>query len=158
MADQQSARIGGGLALEACVVQPTPDVIARRIVQPEILAELSLVWPARGQSAAVGRVVDTIRRCATENGWLPAQTSTARKRNGDSERPPASHLTDQGCRSMASTGAVDIGAGGVVQDNGLASESESVRSGRRARGALASAPLEGRRCGGRRGSTMSGPM
>jgi hypothetical protein len=46
-------------------------VVARRIVQPEILDEWSIVWPARGQSAAVERVLDTARRCAAENDWLP---------------------------------------------------------------------------------------
>jgi DNA-binding transcriptional LysR family regulator len=52
-------------------VQAAPDVVARRIVQPEILDEWSLVWSARGQSATIERVLDTTRRCATENGWLP---------------------------------------------------------------------------------------
>lgn len=53
-------------------VQADPDVVARRIIQPEILEEWSIVWPARSESAAITRVLDTIRRCATENGWLPA--------------------------------------------------------------------------------------
>jgi hypothetical protein len=53
-------------------VQSAPDVVARTIVQPEILDEWSIVWPARGQSAAIERVLDTARRCAAENGWLPA--------------------------------------------------------------------------------------
>jgi len=52
-------------------------VVARRIIQPEILEEWSIVWAARGQSAAIERVLDTARRCATENDWLPAQSPTA---------------------------------------------------------------------------------
>jgi DNA-binding transcriptional LysR family regulator len=57
-------------------VQAAPDVVARAIVQPEILDEWSIVWPARGRSAAIERVLDTARRCATENNWLPAQNPT----------------------------------------------------------------------------------
>jgi DNA-binding transcriptional LysR family regulator len=53
-------------------VQADPDVVARRIIQPEILEEWSIVWPARSESAAITRVLDTARQCATENGWLPA--------------------------------------------------------------------------------------
>jgi DNA-binding transcriptional LysR family regulator len=51
-------------------VQAAPDVVARRIVQPEILDEWSLVWSARSQSTTIERVLDTARRCATENDWL----------------------------------------------------------------------------------------
>lgn len=47
-----------------------PGVVARRIVHPEILAEWSIVWPARAQSAAAARVLDSARRCAADNGWL----------------------------------------------------------------------------------------
>jgi hypothetical protein len=52
-------------------------VVARRIVQPEILDEWSIVWPVRSQSAATDRILDTARRCATENGWLPTQNPAA---------------------------------------------------------------------------------
>jgi hypothetical protein len=45
-------------------------VVARRIVQPEILEEWSLVWSARDQSAAIQGVLKAIRRCSVENGWL----------------------------------------------------------------------------------------
>jgi DNA-binding transcriptional LysR family regulator len=51
-------------------VGATTDVVARRIVQPEILEEWSLVWSARDQSAAIQGVLNCIRRCALENGWL----------------------------------------------------------------------------------------
>jgi len=58
-------------------VQAAPDVVARRIVQPEVLDKWSIVWPAHGQSAAIERVLDTARRCATENDWLPTQEPMA---------------------------------------------------------------------------------
>lgn len=54
-------------------VQAAPDVVARRIVDPEILDQWSLVWSAHGRSAAVERVLDTARRRAAENGWLPTR-------------------------------------------------------------------------------------
>jgi DNA-binding transcriptional LysR family regulator len=54
-------------------VQSAPDVVARRIVQPEVLDKWSIVWPAHSQSAAIERVLDTVRRCSTENDWLPTQ-------------------------------------------------------------------------------------
>jgi DNA-binding transcriptional LysR family regulator len=54
-------------------VQAAPDVVARRVVEPEIPEKWSIIWPARGQSAALERVLDTARRCATENDWLPAK-------------------------------------------------------------------------------------
>lgn len=52
-------------------------VVARRIVRPEIPQKWSIVWTARGQSAAIERVLDTARRCATEKDWLPAPNPTA---------------------------------------------------------------------------------
>jgi DNA-binding transcriptional LysR family regulator len=47
-----------------------PGVIARKIGQPEILAEWSILWPARSQSAAITSFLDSARRCADENDWL----------------------------------------------------------------------------------------
>jgi DNA-binding transcriptional LysR family regulator len=47
-----------------------PGVIALKIVDPEILAEWSLVWPVRSQTAAIARFLDSARRCAGDNGWL----------------------------------------------------------------------------------------
>jgi hypothetical protein len=47
-----------------------PGVIARKISQPQILAEWSILWPARSQSAAITRFLDSARRCADENEWL----------------------------------------------------------------------------------------
>jgi DNA-binding transcriptional LysR family regulator len=51
-------------------VAAEPGVIARKIVEPQILAEWSILWPARAQSAAITRVLDSARRCADVNGWL----------------------------------------------------------------------------------------
>jgi DNA-binding transcriptional LysR family regulator len=51
--------------------QAEPGVVARKIVNPQILAEWSILWPARAQSAAVARFLDSARRCATDNDWLP---------------------------------------------------------------------------------------
>ncbi len=47
-----------------------PGVVARKIVKPEITAEWSILWPARGQSATIARFLDSARRCADENNWL----------------------------------------------------------------------------------------
>jgi DNA-binding transcriptional LysR family regulator len=60
-------------------VQAAPDMVARAIVEPEIPEEWSILWPDRGQSAAIDRVLDTARRCATENNWLPSPTSSGRR-------------------------------------------------------------------------------
>ena len=45
-------------------------IIARKLAQPGILAEWSILWPARSQSAAITRFLDSARRCADENNWL----------------------------------------------------------------------------------------
>ena len=49
------------------LAQAEPGVIARKIVNPQILAEWSILWPARAQSAAIERFLDSARRCATDN-------------------------------------------------------------------------------------------
>jgi hypothetical protein len=46
-----------------------PGVVARKIVQPEILAEWSILWPARAQSVAIARFLESARRCSEQNGW-----------------------------------------------------------------------------------------
>jgi hypothetical protein len=46
-----------------------PDLTARRI-EPEILAQWSILSAARSQSVAIARFLDSARRCAEENGWL----------------------------------------------------------------------------------------
>jgi DNA-binding transcriptional LysR family regulator len=48
-----------------------PGVVACKIVKPQILAEWSILWPARAQSAAIARFIASARRCATDNDWLP---------------------------------------------------------------------------------------
>jgi DNA-binding transcriptional LysR family regulator len=47
-----------------------PGVVARRLVQPEILMEWSIIWPERAESAAIARFLESARRCCEENGWL----------------------------------------------------------------------------------------
>jgi DNA-binding transcriptional LysR family regulator len=47
-----------------------PGVVAREIVNPQILAEWSILWPERAESSATRRFLDSARRCATENHWL----------------------------------------------------------------------------------------
>jgi hypothetical protein len=47
-----------------------PGLIARRIVEPEIVAEWSILWAERAQSAATARFLESARRCAEENDWL----------------------------------------------------------------------------------------
>src|SRR6266550_1353530 len=47
-----------------------PGVVARKIVQPEIPVEWSILWAARAQSAAIARFLESARRCSEENGWL----------------------------------------------------------------------------------------
>jgi DNA-binding transcriptional LysR family regulator len=59
------------------LAQAEPGVIARKIVNPQILAEWSILWPARAQSAAIARFLDSARRCATDNDWLPPPDTTA---------------------------------------------------------------------------------
>ncbi len=57
--------------------QAEPGVIARTIVNPRILAEWSILWPARAQSAAIALFLDSARRCATDNDWLPPPETPA---------------------------------------------------------------------------------
>jgi len=47
-----------------------PGVVARKIVQPEITAQWFILWPARAQSEAIVRFLESARRCSDENGWL----------------------------------------------------------------------------------------
>ncbi|HEY1565358.1 MAG TPA: LysR substrate-binding domain-containing protein, partial [Solirubrobacteraceae bacterium] len=57
--------------------QAEPGVVARSIVDPPILAEWSILWPARAQSPAVTRFLDSARHCAAENEWLPVPSTPA---------------------------------------------------------------------------------
>jgi DNA-binding transcriptional LysR family regulator len=47
-----------------------PGVVARKIVQPEITAQWSILWPAGAQSEAIARFLESAHRCSDENGWL----------------------------------------------------------------------------------------
>jgi DNA-binding transcriptional LysR family regulator len=54
-----------------------PGVVARVIVDPQIQAQWSILWAARARSAAITRFLDSARRCATDNDWLPPSNATA---------------------------------------------------------------------------------
>jgi DNA-binding transcriptional LysR family regulator len=45
-------------------------ILLRDVVDPPILAELSMLWPANDPSPAIASVLATARRCAARNGWL----------------------------------------------------------------------------------------
>jgi len=49
-----------------------PGIVARDIVDPAIVADLSILWSTRAPSAAITPFLDSARRCATGNGWLHA--------------------------------------------------------------------------------------
>ena len=55
-------------ALHAAAAEP--GVVVREIAEPGILAEWSILWPARAQSTAITRFLESARRCAHENHWL----------------------------------------------------------------------------------------
>jgi DNA-binding transcriptional LysR family regulator len=69
--------------------QAEPGVVARKIVNPQILAEWSILWPARAQSAAIARFLDSARRCATDNNWLAPPDAAAA---GDDRDPRGSGI------------------------------------------------------------------
>jgi len=50
--------------------QAEPGIVALEIVNPQILAEWSILWPVRAQSAAIARFLDSARRCAADSDWL----------------------------------------------------------------------------------------
>jgi len=53
------------------IAEAEPGIVAREIASPQIPTELSILSPARLRSEAVARFLDSARRCATENDWLP---------------------------------------------------------------------------------------
>jgi DNA-binding transcriptional LysR family regulator len=58
--------------------QAEPGVVAVKIVNPQILAEWSILWFERAQSAAMAQFLDSARRCATEKDWLfPPDTAAS---------------------------------------------------------------------------------
>jgi len=50
-------------------------IVAREIVDPAIVAELSMLWPTHDPSSAIASFRDSARSCATRNGWLHAASS-----------------------------------------------------------------------------------
>jgi hypothetical protein len=50
--------------------QAEPGIVAREIVDPQILVEWSILWPARPKSGAIARFLDSARRRAAQNDWL----------------------------------------------------------------------------------------
>jgi DNA-binding transcriptional LysR family regulator len=47
-----------------------PNLVARKIAEPEITVDWSILWPSRVQSEATVRFLESARRCAEERGWL----------------------------------------------------------------------------------------
>ena len=45
-------------------------IVFREVVDPTIVAEFSMLWPANDPSPAIASVLATARRCAERNGWL----------------------------------------------------------------------------------------
>jgi LysR substrate binding domain len=68
--------------------QAEPGIVALEIVNPQILAEWSILWPARAQSAATARFLDSARRCAADNDWLPPRAGTAIAETGSLTSTP----------------------------------------------------------------------
>ena len=71
------ARISSGLEVSLApasfaehAVKTSPGTVLREVVDPPIMAELSVLWPANDPSPAIANVVDTARRCAERNNWL----------------------------------------------------------------------------------------
>jgi DNA-binding transcriptional LysR family regulator len=62
------------------LAQAQPGVVTRKIGNPQIRAEWSILWPPRAQSAAIVRFLDSARRCAANNDWLlpPDAAATAK--------------------------------------------------------------------------------
>jgi DNA-binding transcriptional LysR family regulator len=58
------------------LAQAQPGIVAREIVGPQILAEWSILWSKRAQSAAIERFLGSARRCAIDNRWLTPQDTT----------------------------------------------------------------------------------
>jgi DNA-binding transcriptional LysR family regulator len=71
------ARLPGGLEVGLTpasfaihAAEAGPGIVARPIVDPVVLAELSILWPAPAASAAVARFLASARSCATGRAWL----------------------------------------------------------------------------------------
>ena len=63
-------------------------VVARK-VDPQILAEWSILWPTRAKSAAIEQFLDGARQCAASNEWLPTtETTSGAKADSRTTTPP----------------------------------------------------------------------
>ena len=70
LARLQAGREGpAGLLVAFHAAAAETGLIARRIVEPEIVAEWSILWAERAQSAAITRFLESARRCAEEHDW-----------------------------------------------------------------------------------------
>jgi DNA-binding transcriptional LysR family regulator len=69
--------------------QAEPGIVALEIINPPILAEWSILWPARAQSAAIARFLDSAQRCAADNDWLLPPDATA---SAETDPPTAARL------------------------------------------------------------------
>ncbi|MFF2082778.1 LysR substrate-binding domain-containing protein [Nocardia sp. NPDC058176] len=49
--------------------KPSSNIVLRDVVDPPIMAELSVLWPTNDPSPAIAGVLATARRCARRNGW-----------------------------------------------------------------------------------------
>jgi len=68
--------IPGSFAFHLADAQP--GVVAREIVGQQILAEWSILSPARNKSVSLERFIHSARRCATDHDWLtPPSDETA---------------------------------------------------------------------------------
>jgi DNA-binding transcriptional LysR family regulator len=67
--------------------QAEPGVTARGIINPQIVAEWSILSPTRTQSTAVARFLDSARRCAIDNDWL-APPERTQPPISETARPP----------------------------------------------------------------------
>lgn len=60
-------------------------LIARELAHPGIDAEWSILWAARAPTAAVGRFLESARRCADENNWLRFEEETTEAGGGPAD-------------------------------------------------------------------------
>lgn len=50
--------------------KPNSSIVVRDVVDPPIMAQLSMLWPTSDPSPAIAGVRATARRCAEHHGWL----------------------------------------------------------------------------------------
>ena len=61
--------------------QAEPGIVALEIVNPQILAEWSILWPARAQSAAIARLLDSARRVRHRQRLAAPAPRSSHRRN-----------------------------------------------------------------------------